>query len=61
MTMTHKLWYKTPASEWKHGLLYSAKYKDRECSSESLQYLPKIRSLLLEGKYAEATRLANRK
>lgn len=85
--MMHRLWYKTPASEWKHGLLigngrlagnvfgngsgerlglnhellYSAKYKDRECSSESLQYLPKIRSLLLEGKYAEATCLANRK
>ena len=59
----NKLWYKTPASAWKHGLLigngrlagnvfgdghgerlglnhellYSAKYKDRECNPDSLQ------------------------
>ena len=81
----NKLWYKTPASAWKHGLLigngrlagnvfgdghgerlglnhellYSAKYKDRECNPDSLQYLPEIRRLLSNGNYLEGTKLAN--
>ena len=84
--MMKKLWYRSPASEWKHGLLigngrlagtifgngagerlglnhellYSAKYKDRECNPESLKYLPEIRKLLLSGQYKEGTLLANR-
>lgn len=41
-----------------HELLYSAKYKDRECDPESINHLPEIRRLLKQGKYAEATTLA---
>ena len=41
-----------------HEKLYSAKYRDRECDPESIKYLPEIRSLLKQGKYAEATALA---
>ena len=84
--MMKKLWYNSPALEWKHGLLigngrlagnifgnghgerlglnhellYSAKYADRECNPESLQYLPEIRRLLMNGNYLEGTKLANK-
>ena len=83
--MMKRLWYRSPASEWKHGLLigngrlagnvfgsgngerlglnhellYSAKYKNRECNPESIRSLEQIRTLLLAGKYLEGTRLAN--
>ena len=80
-----KIWYKSPASEWKNGLLigngrlagtvfgdgrgerlglnhellYSGKYKNRECNPESRKYLPQIRALLMNGQYLEGTKLAN--
>lgn len=82
----NKLWYTSPATEWKNGLLigngrlagmvfgdghgerlglnhellYSGKYRNRECNPASIQYLPEIRRLLMSGNYLEGTKLANR-
>ncbi len=78
-----KLWYESPAQEWKHGLLigtgrlagtvfgngsgerlglnhellYSGKYRLRECEPETPESLAEIRQALFSGDYAKATAL----
>jgi len=80
----NKLWYNTPAREWKEGLpvgngrlaamvlgypeeerialnhewLWKGTNRYRDTEKRS-QYLPKVRELLLDGKYEEGTLLAN--
>lgn len=82
-TLNHKLWYESPATDWRNGLpigtgrlagmvlggieerialnhewLNVGQNKERRNEDRS-HFLPKVRSLLEEEKYEEATLLAN--